>query len=113
MRKRLILTTAILVAAALPAGVSAQADKIEAGKKVYAAQKCSMCHAIAGTGGKTASALDGVGSKLTAAEIKQWIVDPDPLTAKLKTKPKVKMKKYSMPDADLDALVTYMTSLKK
>ena len=57
--------------------------------------------------------LDGVGSKLSAAEIKAWITDPDPLTAKLATKPKVKMKKYTLPDADLDALVTYMASLKK
>lgn len=113
--KRFLTVTigAVLAAVALPAVVSTQADKIEAGKKIYAAQKCQTCHSIAGTGSKMSSALDGVGSKLTAAEIKAWIVDPDPLTAKLATKPKVKMKKYTLPDADLDALVAYMSSLKK
>ena len=114
--KRLVTVTiaAVFAAAALPAVVLTQAekDKIEAGKKVYAAQKCATCHSIAGTGSKVAP-LDGVGSKLTAAEIKAWIVDPDPLTAKLATKPKVKMKKYTLPDADLEALVAYMQSLKK
>ena len=91
----------------------AQADKIEAGKKVYGTQKCAQCHAVGGAGGKMSTALDDVGSRLTTAEIKAWIVDPDPLTAKLKTKPKVKMKKYALPDSDLDALVAYVASLKK
>jgi mono/diheme cytochrome c family protein len=109
--KRLGIVIAMF-AFALPAAVSAQADKIEAGKKVYAANKCSTCHSIGGVGSKVAP-LDGVGSKLKESEIKAWIVDPDPLTAKLATKPKVKMKKYALPDADLDALVTYMASLKK
>ena len=102
----------VFAAIALPAVVSTQADKIEAGKKVYAAQKCSTCHGIAGVGNKMAP-LDGVGSKLTAAEIKTWITDPDTPTAKLATKPKIKMKKYALPDAELDALVAYMSSLKK
>ena len=112
--KRIVTVTiaAVFAAIALPAVVSTQADKIEAGKKVYAAQKCATCHSIAGVGSKMAP-LDGVGSKLTAAEIKAWITDPDPLTEKLATKPKIKMKKYTLPDADLDALVAYVTSLKK
>jgi len=112
--KRLVTVTiaAVFAAVALPAVVSTQADKIEAGKKVYAAQKCATCHSVAGVGSKMAP-LDGVGSKLSAAEIKAWITDPDPLTAKLATKPKVKMKKYTLPEADLDALVAYVSSLKK
>ena len=112
--KRFVTVTiaAVFAAVALPAVVSTQGDKIEAGKKVYAAQKCSTCHSIAGVGSKMAP-LDGVGSKHTVAEIKAWITDPDPLTAKLATKPKIKMKKYTLPDADLDALVAYVTSLKK
>ena len=112
MKRLVTLAIAAVFAAATPAVVSTQADKIEAGKKVYAAQKCATCHSIAGAGSKM-SPLDGVGSKLTAAEIKAWITDPDPLTAKLATKPKVKMKKYTLPEADLDALIAYMSSLKK
>jgi|SoiMethySBSTD1v2_1073268.scaffolds.fasta_scaffold946177_2 mono/diheme cytochrome c family protein len=114
--KRFVSVTIATVFAtvALPAVVSTQGDKdkIEAGKKVYAAQKCSTCHSVAGTGSKMAP-LDGVGSKLTAAEIKAWITNPDPLTEKLATKPKIKMKKYTLPDAELEALVAYVASLKK
>ena len=43
--------------------------------KVYTDQKCSVCHAIAGKG-NAKGALDSVGSKFTAAEIHEWIVDP-------------------------------------
>jgi mono/diheme cytochrome c family protein len=113
--KRFVSVTIAAVFAAItlvPAVTYAQADKIEAGKKVYAAQKCATCHSIAGVGSKMAP-LDGVGSKHNAAEIKAWITDPDPLTEKLPVKPKIKMKKYTLPDADLDALVAYMLSLKK
>jgi mono/diheme cytochrome c family protein len=112
MKKVVSVTIAAVFATALPAVVLAQADKIEAGKKVFAAQKCATCHSIAGVGSKMAP-LDGVGSKHNAAEIKAWITDPDPLTEKLPAKPKIKMKKYTLPDADLDALVAYMLSLKK
>lgn len=113
MRRFVSVTIAAAFAAVtLPAVVFTQADKIEAGKKAYAAQKCATCHSIAGVGSKMAP-LDGVGSKLTAAEIKTWITDPATPTAKLATKPKIAMKKYTLPDAELDALVAYMSSLKK
>ena len=46
-------------------GVAAAQDAalVKKGQEVYAAQKCSVCHAIAGKGGKQ-SPLDGVGAKL-------------------------------------------------
>lgn len=97
------------------AGVaSAQhADVIEQGKKVYAAQKCQMCHAIEGKGNKNGP-LDGVGSKLSVEEIRQWIVDAPGMTAKTKATRKPLMKSYpSLSKDDLNALVAYMASLKK
>ena len=39
------------------------AAQVKKGEEVYAAQKCSVCHAIAGKGSK-ANPLDGVGKKL-------------------------------------------------
>ncbi len=116
MHERCVMVAAVLVAVMVPAvtaTVSAQSEKIEAGKKIYAAQKCTTCHAIGGVGSKVSSSLDGVGTKLTAAQIKEWIVNPAPLIAKVTPKPKVNMKKYVLPDADLDALVAYLASLKK
>ena len=64
-----------------PGVLSAQdADKAKRGEAVYAEQKCSLCHSIAGKGNAKGS-LDGVGKKLSAEEIKQWIVNPKEMTA--------------------------------
>lgn len=109
--KRVFISIALAMFAV--AGVSAQdAKKAAAGKAVYEKQKCATCHQIAGKGSKI-SPLDGVGSKLSADDIKKWITDPDAMMAKLPKKPTVKMKKVDLPEADLDNLVHYMLSLKK
>jgi len=112
MRTLVLLPAAIAFSMTAVLAQTPTPAQIEAGKKVYAAQKCQTCHSIEGVGSKL-SPLDGVGSKLTAADIRLWLTDPAVMTAKLKTKPKVPMKKYSLPDADLDALVAYMQSLTK
>jgi len=88
-------------------------DAVAAGQKVYASQKCSICHAVAGVG-NTRGVLDGVGSKLTADEIRQWIVDAPGMTAKTKAERKPPMRAYTtLSKPDVDALVAYMQSLKK
>ena len=95
------------------AAFAQHAEVIQRGEKVYAAQKCQMCHTIAGKGNKNGP-LDGVGSKLTPDEIRQWIVDAPGMTAKTKATRKPLMKAYpSLSKEDLDALVTYLASLKK
>ena len=97
-------------AALAPAGTSA-ADTAR-GAAVYAEQKCSLCHSIAGKGNPRGS-LDGVGKKLSADDIRQWIVDPKEMAAKTKAERKPPMKAYpNLPAADLDALVAYLESLK-
>jgi mono/diheme cytochrome c family protein len=111
---KLVITVAVAVFA-LGVSASAQdAKKIEAGKKVYEAQKCATCHMIAGKGNKLYP-LDGVGTKLSAADIKKWITSPAEMEAKLPKPPTLKMssRKYNLKDADLDALVAYLESLKK
>ena len=101
----------VLAFAALASPAAAQDAK--AGEKVYTAQKCQVCHAIAGKGGKV-SALDGVGAKLSADEIRHWIVDPVDAAAKAKStkKPPMPAKYKTLPAADLDGLVAYIQSLK-
>ncbi len=101
---------------AASASLAAQdAAKIAAGKKVYTDQKCSTCHAIAGVGQKMYP-LDGVGKKLSADDTKKWITDPAAMEAKLPKKPPMlmsaAMKTKKLTDADVDALVAYMQSLK-
>ena len=105
---------AVLVVGTPRLARSQDADQIKKGEQVYVAQKCSVCHSIAGKGGKQ-SPLDGVGSKLSADEIRQWIVEPIEMAKKVSSTKKPPMpKKYDkLPPAELDALVAYMQSLKK
>lgn len=106
---------AILGAVAICVGVAAVTSAQDAkakGEQVFAAQKCSLCHSIAGKGNAKGS-LDGVGSKLSADEIRAWITDAKGMTAKTKATRKPEMKAYSLPKDDVDALVAYLGSLKK
>lgn len=85
------------------------------GAEVFAAQKCSMCHSVAGKGGKLA--LDGAGSKLaglSAADIAEWITKPVDAAKKHASTAKPPMRAYpNLPKADLDNLVAYMQSIAK
>jgi len=109
MRRIVMATMSALAFVAAATTASAQD-----GAKVYADQKCSTCHSIGGKG-NTKGPLDGIGSKMTADEIRQWIVDPVAMTAKAKAtrKPVMAAKYGSLPKPELDALVTYLASLKK
>jgi mono/diheme cytochrome c family protein len=116
--QRVTLKGGLLIAAAAMVFIAgapdaARAADAAAGEKVYAAQKCSMCHSIAGKGGKS-SPLDGVGKKLSEADIKEWIVDPPAAAKKANStkKPPMPKKYHTLPAADIDALVAYMASLK-
>lgn len=110
----LSLAAALAVTLGVPWPAASQdAAQVKRGAEVYAAQKCQVCHAVAGKGNK-ANPLDGVGTKLSADEIREWITHPTEMTAKVKStkKPPMPAKYGSLPAADLDALVAYMASLK-
>lgn len=94
------------------AAVPASAQDLAKGEKVYADQKCGLCHSIGDKGNKKGP-LDGVGSTLKAEEIRQWMVDAPGMTGKTKSTRKPFMKSYALPKDELDALVAYMVSLKK
>src|SRR5262245_33168144 len=110
---RTVLTIVFTLGCAMAASAGQDAAAVKKGQEVYTAQKCQVCHSIAGKGGK-ASALDGVGAKLSADDIRQWITHPKDAAAKAKStkKPPMPTKYASLPAADLDALVAYMQSLK-
>lgn len=107
---KVIAGAALCMAMAVPA--AAQDAKVANGAKVYAAQKCSMCHSIGDAGNKKGP-LDGVASKLKAEELREWIVDAKGMTAKTKAARKPVMKAYTLPKEDVDTLVAYMMTLKK
>ena len=88
------------------------------GKKLYATYKCDKCHQIAGRGSKKGP-LDGVGAKLSAADMKRWFTHPAEMEAKLEKKPKgtdamsYALKTKGIEPGEIDALVAYMMTLTK
>ncbi|MGE0814168.1 MAG: cytochrome c [Vicinamibacterales bacterium] len=108
-RLRTIVILGGLAVWAVPA-LAQDAAQVAKGKTVYDAQKCSLCHAVAGRG-NAKGPLDDVGKRLSADEIRKWIVSPKDMTSPTNRKPA--MRAYpSLPAEDLDALVAYMRSLK-
>jgi mono/diheme cytochrome c family protein len=114
--RRVLSVTGIVLLAASFTGFAQDAAQIEKGKAVFASAspKCTMCHAIAGQG-NAKHPLDGIGSKLSGDDIKAWIRTPKEMAAKAKSEAKPPMSPYTtekISDADLDALVAYLLSLK-
>lgn len=104
-----ILAAAVI---SLVAARSAAAGPVETGQQVFAAQKCSICHSVAGKGNPKGP-LDGVAKKYNAAELREWLVNAKVMAEKHKAIRKPPMKDFSsLPAADVDALVAYLQTLK-
>jgi len=68
---------------------------------------CLACHALKGSGGKLAAPLDGVGTRLTAAELAIAIAYPR------QRHPGAKMPSYAyLPPAEQAALVEFLQTFK-
>jgi len=106
--RAMVVAGLVLFAATAAAAQDAATAK---GEQVYAAQKCALCHSIGDKGNKKGP-LDGVGAKLSADDLRKWIVDAKGMTAKSGAPRKPEMKNYALPKEDVDALVAYMSSLK-
>lgn len=89
-------------AARAPISASSDSSPEAIGKQLFESYGCSSCHSVAGQG-NTASALDGIGSKRTAEELKKLIVSPPSGSA---------MPAMDVPTKDLDNLVAYLLTLK-
>jgi mono/diheme cytochrome c family protein len=109
MFRRTLAITTLGLLVTLPAVAQ---DLKAKGEKVFTDQKCSLCHSVAGKG-NVKGVLDDVGSKLSEADIRAWITDANAMTAKTGAVRKPVMKQYSLPKDDVDALVAYVTTLKK
>ena len=106
-----VVAVAVVIAGFALAPVAAKAQS--KGEQVYAAQKCATCHSLDGKG-MAKGPLDGVGSKLSADEIREWIVHPAEMTKKTNATRKPPMRAYpNLPKEDLDALVAFLASKKK
>jgi mono/diheme cytochrome c family protein len=105
---RSTIAAAVLAIAALAApglGRVAQADDKPDAKKIFEESKCIKCHSAPGVkGGK--KDLAGVGKKHKAEDIKAFLLKEKKLDGK-----KHKMK-FKGSDAELEALVKWLASLK-
>ncbi|HWH39208.1 MAG TPA: cytochrome c oxidase subunit II [Usitatibacter sp.] len=92
-------------------------EKAKRGEQLFTSGSCMMCHAIQGTtaNARMAPNLTHVASRRTLAagtvantpqNLAAWITDPQ------KIKPGVNMPAHHLPGGDLDALVTYLGTLK-
>jgi mono/diheme cytochrome c family protein len=93
------------------ASAAAQDAKAQ-GEKVFAEQKCALCHSIGGKGNAKGPMEEAL-SKLSADDIRTWITDAKGMTEKTKAIRKPAMKQYTLPKEDVDALVAYLSAMKK
>ena len=107
---RIVMMSVVLLG--LASAAWAQDATAGAGEKIYVEQKCSVCHSIAGKGNQK-GALDDVGARLTSDEIRMWMTDAKGMTAKTKATRKPPMREYKLPNDQLDAIVGYLSTLKK
>ena len=109
MEQRVLAAGLLCLAAAMPA--TAQDLKAK-GEKLFVAQKCALCHSVAGKG-NVKGPLDEVGTKDSPADIRAWINDANAMTAKTGAARKPVMKQFALEKDEVDALVAYLTTLKK
>ena len=104
--KRLVpIAVTVLVAIMFSAPLYAQGTAA-AGEKIFAREKCGMCHTA------KMNSLAGVGTKLTATQIREWIENPTEAAKTQKVTSTIKMPKKNLTKADVDDLVAYLETMK-
>ncbi len=112
MRYRFVVLLTLIAAALVVASAAPAQAQVERGMKVFADSKCSLCHSVAGKGNAKGN-LDGIATKLSAADMREWLVHPEVMREKAKAERKPAMKSFAtMPKEDLDALIAYLQTLK-
>lgn len=95
-----------------PPDVPPDAEDLRRGRAVFEEQGCLRCHRVAGEGSPR-SPLDGVGARLTPRELRAFIVADDDVRGSLSPSvARAKTEFADLPEGDLGALVTYLTTLR-
>lgn len=110
------MAAAILFLVNLLLAREANGDLAAAGRRVYEARKCASCHMIAGEGNIRFN-LDRVAARLSEKDLRRWLTDTAAMERALEKQPAVRMSEWlatnrKINDADRDALVAYLTTLK-
>jgi mono/diheme cytochrome c family protein len=106
MAAALVLVLVVAVASAF-----AQSDKAQQGAAVFSAQKCTMCHSVAGKG-NAKGALDNITAKNKAEHIRAWLTDPEGMRAKTNATRTPAMKPIKLSPEQIDALIAYISSAR-
>jgi cytochrome c553 len=108
------IALALLLSPIVVAGQTTQigAPAATRGARIFAAQKCAACHSLDGKDTRKRS-LETIGSRMTAEEIRLWIVDPVDMAKKTEPPHKAVMKAYKLPEGDLTALVAFLAAKTK
>lgn len=109
MRAAVVLVLGAVLAASR---VEAAEDADARGKRLYTENRCTMCHSVDGKGNPKGP-QDGVGARLTPAELRKWLLEPKVMAARAKAARKPPMPNFEiLKREDLDALVAYLATLK-
>ncbi len=111
MLNRLCIALVTLTFACGAALAAQDPQQVEAGKKLYDVYDRKKCHRIGGASGKLHS-LEGVATKMSAEDIRKWLVSPAEMTKTLKKKPTTTMKKQAFKPGEIDAFMAYLATLK-
>lgn len=117
---RRLVMSAMLGAVAVTFSSSAYAqekddysNKVFVGRQVFLTYGCGTCHSI-GPKGNNKGPLDGVGSKLSADELRSWIVNPVEMTAKTRAaRQPLMLPGPKLNEEEIEGLVIYLQALKK
>ncbi len=93
-------------AAAAPVSASADAKTASAPKPAMISSVCMGCHSVGGQGGKVGPSFDGVGSRMTEAEIAAFIGDPQ------KVRPGTAMPNLGLSEPVKTELASYLAGLR-
>jgi mono/diheme cytochrome c family protein len=110
MKKTVLAAVVAIVACAVPAAAQPNA-KAQQGAALFTAQKCTMCHSVAGKGNPK-GALDNIAAKNKAEHIREWLQDPEAMRVKTSANRTPVMKAAKLSADQIDALVAYLMSVQ-
>lgn len=88
-------------------------EQISRGREVFARENCSGCHSVAGEGSPR-SPLDGVGNRRARGELHDWVVADESVHPELPSRAIAAKQRYvELSSADMDALLSYLDSLRE
>ena len=113
MKLSYVLLLALVLSGVVRPALGQDTKAVERGQAVFAEQKCALCHSVAKKGNPKGP-LDEIGSKLTADQMRQWLLTPKEMGAKEKATRMPPMPPFTkLSKTDLDALVGYLQTLTK